>query len=71
MENFIAKFAETIDADAETITATTKIAEIPDWDSLSVVSVLTMINLEYDKTLRRAELKNVETVGDLYALVEK
>ena len=71
MEKFIEKFAETIDAEAEKITAATKIAEIPDWDSLSVVSVLTMINLEYDKTLRRAELKNVETVGDLYALVEK
>lgn len=71
MDSFIKKFAETIDAEAEKITAATKIAEIPDWDSLSVVSVLTMINLEYDKTLRRAELKNVETVGDLYALVEK
>lgn len=68
MDSFIEKFAEVIDTDAE-ITPDTKIAEIPDWDSLSVISVLTMINLEYDRTLRRADVKNVVTVRDLYALV--
>lgn len=68
MENFIEKFAETIDTEAE-LTPDTKIADIPDWDSLSVISVLTMVNLEYDKTLRRAELQKVVTVRDLYELV--
>ena len=68
MEKFIEKFAETIDTEAE-ITPDTKILEIPDWDSLSVISVLTMVNLEYDKTLRRADLQKVVTVRDLYEIV--
>ena len=68
MEKFIEKFAETIDTEAE-ITPDTKIDDIPDWDSLSVISVLTMVNLEYDKTLRRADLQKVVTVRDLYEIV--
>lgn len=38
------------------------------WDSLSAVSFLAMVDVEFDSTINPLELKSAQTVRDLYEL---
>lgn len=49
----------------------TYLIDIPEWDSLAIVSFLAMVNVEYDKTLDEHEFDSADTIQDLYDLVMK
>ncbi len=42
----------------------------PQWDSLSVLSVIAMVDATYGINLRAADLQQAATVGDLWNLVQ-
>lgn len=71
LEEFVEKFAdEFTETPAGTITADTKYRELKEWGSLTALSILSMIDEEYDQMLAGATLRKFETVKELYDYVE-
>lgn len=71
LEEFVEKFAdEFTETPVGTITAETKYRELKEWGSLTALSILSMIDEEYDQMLAGATLRKFETVKELYEYVE-
>ena len=62
--------AEQLDADIETMTAETKIAEDLGADSLDVVEMLMSIEDEFGIEVPDEEVENIKTVGDIVNYIE-
>lgn len=67
LSNFIEKFAEQFDdTDASEIKAETEFRELDEWSSLIALSVIAMVDEEYDITIKGDDIRNAKTVEDLY-----
>lgn len=72
VNNFIEKFAEAIDADApETLTCDTVFRNLDEWSSLSLLSLISMLDEEYDIQIENAQLQTLQTIGDIIAYIER
>lgn len=49
----------------------TVLADLAEWDSLAVISTISMFDLEYQVKATGADVQKCRTVGDLATLVEK
>lgn len=67
IENFAAQFDET---EASEFTATTAFRELKEWSSLIALSIIAMVDEEYDVTLKGDDIRNVSTIEDLFHLVQ-
>lgn len=67
IENFAEQFEET---DASEITPTTEFKSLEEWSSLTALSVIAMVDDEYDVTLKGDDIRNAVTVEDLFKIVE-
>mgnify|MGYP006378398207 FL=1 len=67
LENFAAQFDET---DASVFTAETKFRDLDEWSSLIGLSLIAMVDEEYDITLKGDDIKNANTVEDLFNTVK-
>ena len=65
-ENFIAKLAELMDTDVA-LDMSTKLADVEDWDSLSMVSFFSYCNTQ-GRHVTADEIKSAQTVEDLFKL---
>lgn len=65
--NFAAQMEET---DPAEITATTAFRDLDEWSSLSALSIIAMVDEEYDVTLKGDDMKAAKTVEDLYNTVQ-
>lgn len=71
LQEFIENFADQFDdTDASEITATTNYRELEEWSSLIALSVIAMVDDEYDVTLKGDDITGCETVEDLFNLVQ-
>lgn len=69
-KDFISNFAEQFDdTDASLITADTKYRELDEWSSLMALSILAMIDEEYDVSLKADEMRQAKTIQELFDLV--
>lgn len=66
VENFANQFDET---DPAEITATTNFRDLDEWSSLTALSIIAMVDEEYDVTLKGDDIKNANTVEDLFNTV--
>lgn len=67
LEEFVALFAEQFDeTDASEIKAGTIFHDIEEWSSLIGLSVIAMVDEEFDVALKGDDVKNSVTVEDLY-----
>ena len=73
LEEFVQLFAEQFDeTDASEITATTVFHDLEEWSSLIGLSVIAMVDEEFDVTLKGDDVRNSVTVEDLYnRVIEK
>lgn len=73
LEEFIELFAEQFDeTDASEITATTVFHDLDEYSSLIALSIIAMIDEEFDVTIKGDDMKSSVTVEDLYKkVVEK
>lgn len=70
LKDFIENFAEQFDeTDASEIKAETVFKELDEWSSLTALSVIAMVDEEYDITIKGEDIKNSETIEDLYNIV--
>lgn len=67
IENFAAQFDDT---DASVFTAETKFRDLDEWSSLIGLSLIAMVDEEYDITLKGDDIKNATTVEDLFNTVK-
>ena len=67
---FIDHFAQQFeDTPAELFTPSTIFKELDEWDSLTALSVMAMIDDEMAKRITGADLRSCNTVEDLFKLV--
>ena len=71
LEEFVSRFAEEFeDTLLEQFTPETEFRELDEWSSLSGLSVISMIDDEFDRAITGAELRSVSTIEELYNLVQ-
>lgn len=71
LEEFVALFADQFDdTDAGEITATTVYKDLDEWSSLIALSIIAMVDEEYDVTLKGDDIRNSNTVEDLFNVVK-
>lgn len=66
VENFTAQFD---DIDAGEIGAKTVFKDLDEWSSLVALSVIAMVDEEYDVSIKGDDIRNAVTVEDLYNTV--
>jgi len=70
LNEFIGKFAEQFDdTDANEFTAETNFKELDEWSSLIALSVLAMVDEEYNVQLKGDNIINAQSIGDLFQIV--
>jgi len=67
IENFANQFDET---DASEIKAETVFRDLDEWSSLIALSVIAMVDEEYEITLKGDDIRNSKTVEDLFNIVK-
>ena len=66
IENFAAQFDET---DPEAFTAETKFKELDEWSSLLALSIIAMVDDEYDMIIKGNDIVYSETIQDLFNVI--
>lgn len=66
---FIEKMSDILDVEDE-ITMDTKLDELEEWDSLSIVSYVAMANTSCGKRIEPKIVREAETIRDLYELLQ-
>lgn len=67
LQEFINNFAEQFDdIDASTLDANTNFKDLEDWNSLVALSVIAMIDEEYDVAVKGDDIRSANTIEDLY-----
>ena len=70
LEEFIEAFAaEFDDTPAEEFKAETKFKELDEWSSLTALSIISMVDDQFDKNITGADIRSSETIEDLYNLI--
>jgi len=67
VKNFALQFEET---DTNEFSPKTQFKNLSEWSSLVALSILAMIDEEYDVSLKGDDIRNSKTIGDLYNVVQ-
>ena len=71
LKEFIENFSEQFDdTDASEIQADTEYRELDEWTSLTALSIIAMIDEEYDVQLKADEMRKTQTIQELFDLVK-
>ena len=72
VQEFIQNFADLFDdTDVSILKLETKFRELDEWSSLAALSVMSMIDDEYDVQVTANEMRNANTIQDLINLIEE
>lgn len=72
MNDFVKNFCDILDdTDISTINGGTKFKEIEEWSSIIALSLIAMVDENYDITLGTDDIRNAETLQDLYDVIQK
>ena len=66
----IALLEETLDTEEGVLTPETTLDTVEEWDSIAMLSLIAMLDEEFDKTITGKELKELKTVADILAYME-
>lgn len=71
LKDFVALFAEQFDeTDASEFNPETKFRDLDEWSSLIALSIIAMVDEEYDVTIKGDDVKKSNTIEDLYNIVK-
>ena len=68
MEEFLKKVAATLEVPV--VSEVDDLKAFPQWDSLAVLSVIAMLDASYGVNLHAADFQSMNSVGDLWKLVQ-
>ena len=70
IQEFVAHFAEQFaDTDSRVFVPETKFRELEEWSSLLALSIIAMVDEEYDVALKGNEMKAANTIQELFDIV--
>lgn len=67
VKSFASEFTETPE---EVFTPKTVYKDLDEWDSLAVLTIISMIDDEFEKTITGADLRACSTIEDLYEFLQ-
>lgn len=67
IDNFAGQFDET---DRSVFVAETKFRDLDEWSSLIALSIIAMVDEEYEVTLKGDDIKNAQTIQDIFETVK-
>ena len=71
LKEFIENFADQFDdTDICELKPETRFKELDEWSSLVALSVISMVDEEYDVTIKGDDIRGSETIQDLFNIVE-
>lgn len=71
LKDFIKNFAEQFeDTPVEELTAETKFKELDEWSSLIALTIIAMVDEEYNVTLSGEDIRESDTIEDLFSRVK-
>ena len=71
LNEFVAHFAEQFDdTDVSEFKPETEFRKLDEWSSLMALSIIAMVDEEYNVTLQGTDMKAAETIGDLFNVVQ-
>lgn len=71
LKDFVANFAEQFEeTDVSVFTAETRFRDLNEWSSLISLSLIAMVDMEYDVKLKGKDIKNSQTIEDLFNIVK-
>lgn len=72
INSFLSKIAEQfVNTDSSIITPDTNFWELDEWSSIVALSVVAMIDEEYNVTLNAKDVKGAKTIGELFVIVQE
>ena len=70
LEEFVQRFAEEFDqTPVESFQADMKFKDLDEWSSLTALSIISMVDEEFDKQITGADLRKADTIEQLYDLI--
>lgn len=70
LDEFVIRFAEEFDeTPSEKFSPSTKFKDLDQWGSLIALSIISMVDEEFDKQIKGKDLRETDTIEDLYNLV--
>ena len=70
LNEFIVNFASQFDeTDMDEFQANTKFKDLEEWSSLMALSIIAMIDEEYDVAIKGDDIRNSKTIEDLYNII--
>lgn len=71
IKEFISKLAELFeDTDVSAFTAGTEFKKLDEWSSLMALSIIAMIDEEYEVGIKGEDIRSSSTVNDLFEIVK-
>lgn len=67
INNIIDQFDDT---DPQEFKADTDLRELEEWSSLNALSIIAMVDEEYDITLKGDDIKGINTIEELFNLIK-
>jgi len=72
LQKFVEKFAEQFDeTDVSEFQASTKFKTLVDWSSMVALSIIAMVDNEFNVTIKGDEIKKATTVEELFNIVQE
>ena len=72
LQEFVVKFAEQFDeTDVSEFNARTEFRKLGDWSSMVALSIIAMIDDEYNITIKGDDIRKSETIEDLFNIVKE
>lgn len=70
LNDFVEKFAAQLDdTDVNEIAKDTVFKQIDEWSSLTALSIIAMVDEEYDVRIKGEDIRNASTIEDLFNIV--
>lgn len=69
-QKFVDLFKETLEIEDREISLSDQFRGFDEWDSLALLSVIAMIDEEYDVIIESNAFQKLQTVGDIYNYIQ-
>lgn len=71
IKDFIEKFCDAVEVEnPETVNADTDFHSLDEWSSLAALSIIAMVDDEYDVVIKGDDIRNSDTIEDLFNAVK-
>ena len=71
LQDFIEKFADQFETiDVSELSADTEFKALDEWSSLMALSVIALVDEEYDVAIKGKDIREAETIEDLFNVVK-